>query len=536
MCFLTGLASSIFPRLPEKTRRVGRLCLLLMSFASAAHAAGSGTHATLWTFENPANPLAASSGHGTLGYFDPDGTGWGPATTEFGTASRFGLPALAGGDPHVMRFPAAGPRQGYTLAHGAPPNGPFGKSHGVVSNYTLIADVLYPAESDGRSRPIVQTSSANAGEAEFSVRNAPSGGIGTNGVYQGSVRPDTWHRIAIVVQAAPEEGKAQQFIDGRFVGGIGTTDAALGIRWTLDPALLLFADGDGRSAVGYVSSLYFVDRALPMETIQALGGAHAAGVLTPGPPPPASPHRLPAGIAALGHRGGSFCCAPDNTLAAVRRAILHRVPVIEIDTRLSADGVAVLVHDALVDRTTNGTGAVASMTVAQLKQLDAGSWFAPEFTGERIPTVSDVMAEARGKVVLYFDLKVTGQIDAILRAMTETRFDPADCWFWVYGDDDEAVAIRSRIPNARIIWSTPPEEWATLPDFFPSMRALGVYGFDLGTTYVEAHPSFVRAAKAAGFIVAVHTVMDPEAMVRFAHLGADFLETDFPQVVQELTR
>jgi glycerophosphoryl diester phosphodiesterase len=222
-------------------------------------------------------------------------------------------------------------------------------------------------------------------------------------------------------------------------------------------------------------------------------------------------------------------------MAAVRKAIAHEVPVIEIDTRLSADGVGVLVHDAVVDRTTNGTGAVASMTVAQLKALDAGSWFAPEFAGERVPTVAEVMAEAKGKVVLYFDLKVRGQADAIVRAMKATGFDPADCWFWVYGDADEAGAIRARLPNAKIIWSTPPEDWSARPDFFPSMRALGVHGFDLGTTYVEDHPSFVRAARAAGFIVAVHTVMDPDAMVKFAHLGADFIETDFPQVVQELS-
>jgi glycerophosphoryl diester phosphodiesterase len=503
-------------------------------YAALASAAESGRNGTLWTFDDAANRLAAAQGPGTLGYFDPDGTGWGPASTTFGSASHFGLPPMPGGDAQVMRFPAPTARQGYLLRHGGPPNGPFGKTHGVLSNYTLIADLLYTTESDGRWRPLIQTSAENAGDAEFAVEDAVSGGIGTIGLYQGTVRPNTWHRIAIVVQAAPEEGKAQQFIDGRFVGGIGTTDAALGIRWTLDPALLLFADGAGRTAPGYVSSLYFVDRALPMSEIQALGGPHAGGILTPGAPAPALQRRLPPAVSALGHRGGFFCCAPDNTMAAVRQALARRIPVIEIDTRLSADGVPVLVHDAVVDRTTNGTGAVASMTVAQLKQLDAGSWFAPEFTGERIATVAEVMTEAKGKVVLYFDLKVKGQGDAIARALKDTGFDPAGCWFWVYGDTDEAAAIRSRIPGARIIWSTPPEDWATLPGFFDSMRMLGVYGFDLGTTYVETHQSFVRAARAAGFVVAVHTVMDPESMLRFAHLGADYIETDFPHVVQEL--
>ena len=499
-------------------------------------AAQSGSLATLWTFDKPEARLAPSSGTAALDYFDPDGSGWGAKNTRFGKASSFGLPPMTGGDPDVMHVPACSPRQGFRLLHKATPNGPFGRTHSVVSNYTLIFDVLYPAASDGRRRPHIQTNTENANDAEFLVRDTPAGGVGTAGVYHGAIRPNTWHRIAIVVQAAPDEGKAQQFVDGRFVGGIGTTGSGLGIAWTLDPAILLFTETRGNPVSAYLGSLYFVDRAMPMDAIRALGGPHAAGALTPGAPAPAFEKRLPEQVNAIGHRGGSFCCTPDNTMAGIRRAIADKVPVIEIDTRLSADGVLVLIHDPTVDRTTNGSGDVASLTASQLKAFDAGSWFAPEFAGERIPTVSEVMAEAKGRLVLYFDLKVKGQIDAIVRALTATGFDPADCWFWTYGDAAEAQAIRARLPHAKIISSDPPADWAAQPDFFPSLRALGVYGFDLGVEYVDAHPAFVRAAKAAGFIVAVHTVMDPEAMSRYASLGVDYIETDFPQIVQELRR
>lgn len=513
------------------------VCLFwVVAAGPVVSAAESGSNATLWTFENPADRLARSSGTATLDYFDPDRTGWGTKTTSFGKASSFGLPPMTGGDPDVMHFPACSARQGYRLHHGATPNGAFGETHAVVSNYTLLFDVLYPTASDGRWRPLVQTNVENANDAEFYIHNAPSGGVGTTGMYRGRIRPNTWHRIAIVVQAAPDEGKAQLFIDGQFAGGIGTTGSGLGIAWTLDPMTLLFTDSRGETASGYLSSLYFVDRAMSMDAIRALGGPHAAGALTPGEPAPPYEQQLPEGVNAIGHRGGFFCCAPDNTMAGIRHAISHGVPVIEIDTRLSSDGVGVLIHDPTVDRTTGGTGEVASLTAAQLSALDAGSWFGPEFANERVPTMAEVMTEAKGRIVLYFDLKVTGQIDAIVRALEETGFSPADCWFWTYGNDREAEIIRSRIPNAKIISSDPPENWASLPDFFPSMRAAGVYGFDLGVAFVDAQPAFVRVAKSAGFVVAVHIVMDPEAMSRYAAVGVDFIETDFPQIVQELRR
>jgi glycerophosphoryl diester phosphodiesterase len=504
--------------------------------APAARAAESGGNATLWTFAQPADRLGRSSGTATLDYFDPAGTGWGPAATSFGKASSFGLPPMTGGDPDVMHFPACSRRQGYRLQHGSSPNGPFGKTHSVVSNYTLIFDVLYPLASDGQRRPLVQTNVDNANDAEFYVLNAPSGGVGTTGIYRGSIRPNTWHRVAIVVQSAPDEGKAQYFVDGRFAGGTGTTGSGLGIGWTLGPTTLLFTDSDGQAAGGFLSSLYFVDRAMSMEAIRALGGPHAAGALTPGESALPFEQRLPETVNAIGHRGGFFCCAPDNTMAGIRRAISHGIPVIEIDTRLSSDGVGVLIHDPTVDRTTSASGEVASFTAAQLNALDAGSWFGPEFSSERVPTLVDAMTEAKGRLVLYFDLKINGQIDAIVRALEETGFDPADCWFWTYGDAGEADVIRSRIANAKIISSDPPANWASLQDFFPSMRAAGVYGFDLGIAFVDAQPTFVRAAQSAGFIVAVHTILDPDSMSRYAALGVDFIETDFPQIVQELRR
>lgn len=502
--------------------------LALALGASSAKAAS-----TLWNFDNPADRLAAASGPGVLTFHDPDATGWAGTQVAFGKASSLGLPALPGGDADVMRFPACTARQGFRITHGGTANGPYGEAGGRVSNYTLILDVLFPPASDGRWRALYQTDPANTSDAEFYVQNAPGGGIGTIGVYHGSILPNTWHRIAIVMQAAPGEGKCQRFIDGRFVGGIGSSGSALSDRWALASSFLLLTENDGETAGGFLASACFVDRAMTMEEIQALGGPHAGGALTAGAPAPPLTQQMPRRVGVIGHRGGFFCCAPDNTMAAVRRALSNGVPVIEIDTRLSADGVCVLMHDDTVDRTTDGTGTVASKTVAQLKTLDAGSWFSPEFAGERIPTAAEVMAEVRGRMILYFDLKVPGQINAITNALAQTGFDPDDCWFWVYNNPSDAALIRSRLPNAKIIWEAP-GNWASDPTFFTTMRSRGVYAFDQGTYYGTINPAFVRAAKEQGFLVSAYTILDPDAMVRNAAAGVDFMETDFPQIMNQI--
>lgn len=303
---------------------------MAVGFGVLMLAVNASGNATMWRFDNATNRLDASSGPGILSYHDPDGTGWGPANSAFGKASSFGLPTMTGGDPDVMRFPTCTARQGYRILHTAPLNGPYGESNARVSNYTLILDLLFSAASDGRWRALYQTETNNNNDAEFFIQNAAAGGIGTIGLYHGSIRPNTWHRVAIVMQSAPGEGKCQRFIDGRFVGGIGSSGSGLDLRWALQQAFLLFTDNDGQTATGYVSSIYFADRAMKMEEIQALGGPHAAGASTPGAPAPPLMHQMSRRVGVIGHRGGFFCCTPDNTMASVRYAISNNVPVIEI--------------------------------------------------------------------------------------------------------------------------------------------------------------------------------------------------------------
>ena len=102
---------------------------------------------------------------------------------------------------------------------------------------------------------------------------------------------------------------------------------------------------------------------------------------------------IPAGLPRRGvaaHRGGASA-APENTLAAVREAVRRGAHQIEVDLRRSADGEIVVMHDARVDRTTDGRGAVAKHTLASLRALDAGAHFAADFAGEPVPLLREVL-------------------------------------------------------------------------------------------------------------------------------------------------
>jgi len=110
----------------------------------------------------------------------------------------------------------------------------------------------------------------------------------------------------------------------------------------------------------------------------------------------------------IAHRGASGY-APENTFAAFRKAIAMGAGFIETDLQLSRDARFVAIHDATVNRTTNGQGAVHDLTLAELRRLDAGSWFGSEFAGERIPTLEEVLEFAKKHdVVFYLELKPSG--------------------------------------------------------------------------------------------------------------------------------
>lgn len=124
----------------------------------------------------------------------------------------------------------------------------------------------------------------------------------------------------------------------------------------------------------------------------------------------------PAGVAMprrgiCAHRGASKS-HPENTLTAFREAIRLGANQIEFDVNMTKDGHLVLMHDLTVDRTTDGSGRVADLTLSQIKRLDAGRWKRPEFAGQRVPTLAEALDVMPLDVWLNIHLKDSGELGA----------------------------------------------------------------------------------------------------------------------------
>ncbi|WP_085993968.1 glycerophosphodiester phosphodiesterase [Oceanobacillus senegalensis] len=120
----------------------------------------------------------------------------------------------------------------------------------------------------------------------------------------------------------------------------------------------------------------------------------------------------------VAHRGASGH-APENTMAAFQKGFEMKADYVEIDVQMTKDGELVVIHDTTVDRTTNGTGYVGDLTLEEIRQLDAGSWFSESYAGEKVPTFEEVLDAFRGKVGILIELKAPELYPGIEKKIAE---------------------------------------------------------------------------------------------------------------------
>jgi glycerophosphoryl diester phosphodiesterase len=230
------------------------------------------------------------------------------------------------------------------------------------------------------------------------------------------------------------------------------------------------------------------------------------------------------------HRGAR-AYAPENTLLAFAVAFDVGADAIECDVQASRDGRLVVIHDGLVDRTTDGTGEVARMTFAELRALDAGAF--PRIP-QRIPTPEETLALARERGGMA-NLEIKGESAEecaetaracvpLLRDLDEA-FRPR---VLVSSFDHAALAeIKGRLPWLRIgalfdrVWQG--------RDVVGPARKLGAEAVHPAAQLVT--PELIRRAHANGLRVNVWTVNTPRAIVRFIAWGADGIFSDYPERV-----
>lgn len=152
-----------------------------------------------------------------------------------------------------------------------------------------------------------------------------------------------------------------------------------------------------------------------------------------------------------GHRGHNVA-APENTMAAFRAARDLGATTCEIDTVLTKDNEIVVLHDLLVDRTTNGSGAAGDMTAAEICALDAGSWFDPRFAGEHILTLKQIIEAAR-ELDLGFEVEIKEKrrLDTYIEVLKDALADPADRerLMMISFDHVSLKAVKAAIPGIR---------------------------------------------------------------------------------------
>lgn len=162
----------------------------------------------------------------------------------------------------------------------------------------------------------------------------------------------------------------------------------------------------------------------------------------------------------VAHRGDP-CSAPENTLPAIARAVALGADMVEVDVRMSADGVPVVLHDATVDRTTTGCGDISTFASQQIAGLDAGHRFGPAFTGTSVPTLAAVLQVLReAGVPLLLELKPPMDRVGVSRVLREVRqaemsrhvlvqsFDPAVvAWAREQGPEVPRGLLVTRVPT-----------------------------------------------------------------------------------------
>ena len=228
----------------------------------------------------------------------------------------------------------------------------------------------------------------------------------------------------------------------------------------------------------------------------------------------------------IGHRGASIV-APENTMGAFRLALDLGADGIEFDVQLTADGHPVVLHDANLDRTTDGTGPLFDATLAQVRALDAGAWFDDEHAGARVPQLDEVL-ELDANV---FELEIKGWGRALLDAVVE-RVDAAGVFDRVKftgWDHAKLSRLKAERPDATVgLFSKRPEPW--MSDRVYERYVLGTAetaGFDVAHVYAGVITEPIASGlRELGYAVHANDADSPEQIRRAIDAGATSISLD----------
>ena len=209
--------------------------------------------------------------------------------------------------------------------------------------------------------------------------------------------------------------------------------------------------------------------------------------------------------------------APENTLAGIRTALQIGADAVEVDVQASADGVPVLMHDLTLDRTTNGSGDLASLTLEQLQALDAG--------GEPVPTFARALEMTRGRALLVAEIKRPG-CERALADVIRAAEALADVMVWSFLPPAlEAMRqAEPMVPGALLIAPQSMGNWPSMQDLALrlDLQAVSVFHLNLDA-------GIIAQARRRGLAVYAWTADTERDIQRLLDLGVDGIVTNYPE-------
>ena len=228
----------------------------------------------------------------------------------------------------------------------------------------------------------------------------------------------------------------------------------------------------------------------------------------------------------IGHRGAA-AVAPENTLASFRAAAALGVRWVEMDVSVLADGAPVIFHDEELERCSNGRGRLTEVDFAYVQQLDAGCWFAPQFSGERIPTLSEALQEIQ-RLGMGLNLEIKHDGPGLERLVASVLTTLAHEWrdsdkLLLSSFNHQALCLcQHQAPHLRRgqLYESIPANW--------QQELQDIEAYSLHCDYQALDAMLARSIKAAGYRLLCYTVNDPQAVARHWGWGMDAIFTDDP--------
>lgn len=225
------------------------------------------------------------------------------------------------------------------------------------------------------------------------------------------------------------------------------------------------------------------------------------------------------------HRGSSLL-APENTHAAIERAIVDGADFVELDVRETADGVLVLLHDRDLLRVAGDRRNIWEVDFEELRTMDVGAWFSPEFKGQTVPTLDEAIAQLRGRAQLYLEIKTSPHSPNLVRNTLQALQD-------------------QHFVEHTIIAALSPQVLLEAQRLAPGIRTSLLVHSAIGTVEGQPFdalalrdalvtPSRLNRVRRQGHELHVWTVNDRRAMARFIDMGVDNIITDSPEILAEL--